>query len=132
MKKKKARARRKILIVDDSPINLILLQRILSRGGYRVIQAKDGEEAVQMAGAEQPDLIILDVVMPRVDGLEAACRLKDQSSTRSIPIIFTSATVKTIPRRAKKMIPGSTFLPKPIDRRALLKEIRERLENPQP
>jgi len=124
--------KKKILIVDDSPVNLILLHRFLSRVGYNVIQATSGEEAIRMAGKEQPDLIILDIVMPGIDGLEAASRLKDQSSTRTIPIIFVSSLVKKHSSMLKKMAPGRSFLPKPFKKRALLKEIREHLENPGP
>jgi len=124
--------KKKILIVDDSPVNLILLDSILSRVGYNVIQATNGEDAIQIARKEHPDLIILDIVMPGIDGLEAASRLKDQSATRTIPIIFVSSLVKKHSSMLKKMMPGHAFLPKPFKKQALLKEIREHLENPGP
>ncbi|MGQ9673535.1 MAG: response regulator [Candidatus Aminicenantales bacterium] len=123
---------KKILIVDDSPVNLRMLERILSRFGYSVVQARDGEEAVRVARQELPDLIILDILMPGLNGLEAASRIKDQSSTRAIPIIFISSTLKGRTAWTKKLIPESSFLPKPIKARMLLREIRERLASLQP
>lgn len=123
---------KKILIVDDSPVNLHMLERILSRFGYSVVQARDGEEAVRVARQELPDLIILDILMPGLNGLEAASRIKGQSSTRAIPIIFISSTLKGRTAWTKKLIPESSFLPKPIKARMLLREIRERLASLQP
>ncbi|HJV83215.1 two-component system response regulator [Noviherbaspirillum sp.] len=80
-----------ILMVDDTPANLALLTHVLEEHGYRVVVAQDGEEAMQRAGFVQPDLILLDVMMPDIDGFEICRRLKAQEQLRDIPVIFMTA-----------------------------------------
>lgn len=80
-----------ILIVDDTPVNLQLLVIQLSKLGYRTLVAEDGATAIQQAEQVQPDLILLDVMMPDMDGFETCRRLKLTPATREIPVIFTTA-----------------------------------------
>ncbi len=80
-----------ILVADDEPSNRSLLQRRLERAGYSVVTARDGREAVDNARATLPDLILLDVMMPVMDGLEACRVIKADEATRDIPVIFLSA-----------------------------------------
>ncbi|HZW24871.1 MAG TPA: PAS domain S-box protein [Gallionella sp.] len=80
-----------ILIVDDTPSNLSVVVNLFEDRGYRVAIAQDGEEGLQRAQLVQPDLILLDVMMPGIDGFEACRRLKAQESTRDIPVIFMTA-----------------------------------------
>jgi CheY-like chemotaxis protein len=80
--------RKKILLVDDSPTVLLMERLLLQDGPYSFLCAGNGEEAVRMALTESPDLILMDVVMPKMDGLEACRRLRAEVSTRSIPIIL--------------------------------------------
>ena len=80
-----------ILLVDDSPINLDLLKETLDGLGYRLLEAIDGPTALKVAGEELPDLILLDILMPGMDGFEVCQRLRSDSSTEGIPIIFLSA-----------------------------------------
>ena len=84
-----------ILIVDDAPSSLGLLQDILRGQGYRTFVATSGERALDLAGRIQPDLILLDVMLPGLDGLETCSRLKNQPSTADIPVIFVSACSDT-------------------------------------
>ena len=84
-----------ILIVDDAPASLGLLQDILRGQGYRTFVATSGERALDLAGRIQPDLILLDVMLPGLDGLETCSRLKNQPSTSDIPVIFVSACSDT-------------------------------------
>ena len=84
-----------ILIADDEPINRKLIQRRLERERYRVITAEDGREAVDMSRAELPDLILMDVMMPVIDGLQACRLIKDDQKTCDIPVIFLSARDET-------------------------------------
>jgi len=80
--------RKKILLVDDSPTVLLMEQMLLQDGPYEFLNASNGEQAVQVALAERPDLILMDVVMPRMDGFEACRRLREQEATRTTPIIL--------------------------------------------
>ena len=81
----------KILIVEDNEMNRDMLSRRLGRRGYDVILAVDGKEAIEQAASESPDLILMDMNLPIVDGWEATRRLKAASPTRSIPIIALTA-----------------------------------------
>jgi len=84
--------RKKILLVDDSSTALLLQQMIFqSRGDFELIMAHDGQEALKKALAEYPDVIVMDVVMPRMSGFEACRQLRLQSSTRHIPIIMVTS-----------------------------------------
>lgn len=80
-----------ILLVDDSPINLDLLKETLDGMGYRLLDAIDGESALRVASEEVPDLILLDILMPGMDGFEVCKRLRQEPRTEGIPIIFLSA-----------------------------------------
>lgn len=87
---KPADERPKILVVDDEPTNLQILREVLS-ADYRLLFARDGEKALQLAHDERPNLILLDVMMPGLTGLETCRRLKGMPATRSVPVIFVTA-----------------------------------------
>ena len=82
---------RQILVVDDERSVRNILDFSLDAEGYRVIQAEDGEEALKLAGENPPDLIIMDVMMPRLDGFETCRKLKADSRTRDIPVVLLTA-----------------------------------------
>jgi DNA-binding NtrC family response regulator len=86
-----ASPRAKVLLVDDQPANLDVLRRVLEHDGYQVLLAPNGEVALKNAARAQPDLILLDVMMPEMDGYEVCRRLKAAEETRDIPIIFCTA-----------------------------------------
>ena len=81
---------KKILLVDDSSTVLSLEQMILGKYGYKITTARDGAEALEKVRAETPDLILMDVVMPRMNGIEAVRHLHQQPSTSSIPVIMVT------------------------------------------
>jgi DNA-binding response OmpR family regulator len=83
-----------ILIADDDPDILALVSFRLERAGYEVVQARNGEEAVQVALARQPDLAVIDVMMPRIDGYEATRQLRQHEGTSRMPIILLTARVQ--------------------------------------
>ncbi|MFY0578519.1 response regulator [Cystobacter fuscus] len=89
-----------ILIVDDTPANLGVAVEHLESMGYRVLVAQDGEEALERAEHMRPDIILLDVVMPGLDGLETCRRLKVAESTREIPVIFMTCLSDTTDKLA--------------------------------
>ncbi|MEI6862607.1 MAG: response regulator, partial [Verrucomicrobiota bacterium] len=81
----------KILIVDDQPVNVQLLRRKLEREGMRIVSAYHGAEVPALVAREKPDLILLDVMMPDIDGIEVCQRLQENEETRAIPVIFITA-----------------------------------------
>jgi len=81
----------KILVVDDEPVNVTVLRGILRHAGYEVLSASKGLDALALAGAERPDMILLDVMMPDVSGFETCRRLKEEPGTAHIPIIFVTS-----------------------------------------
>ncbi|MCK5180741.1 MAG: response regulator [Candidatus Omnitrophica bacterium] len=122
--------RKKILVVDDEKKIRELLEIRLSSAGYEVIQACHGEEGVQQAKAHLPDLILMDVMMPRMDGGEAVKCLEEDSVTKDIPVIFLTAIItKEEEEHSAFGIQLDTnkyrFMAKPFDSQKLLAEIKE-------
>jgi DNA-binding response OmpR family regulator len=116
----------RILICDDDPVILRLLQVNLELEGYEVLLAHDGEEAYDVATNESPDLVILDIMMPRMDGYQAVQALKGDAKTSAIPVVFLSAKAQQsdIDRGLRHGV--SDYLTKPFDPGELL-EIVKRL-----
>lgn len=85
---------KKILLVDDDPDMLTIFQTLLESANYTVLRAGSGKEAIAVAKKEQPDLIILDIKMPEMDGVETTDMLKDAVTTRNIPIVYLSSLVR--------------------------------------
>ena len=81
----------KILVVDDIPLNVLLVKKMLQPLGFDTSEAEDGVVAMEKIGAEKPDLILLDLMMPRMDGFEVLRRLRASDDTKSIPVIILSA-----------------------------------------
>ena len=107
------------LVIDDSVTNRIILEALLSQEGYKVISAEDGVQAVQMYVEHQPDIVFMDVMMPEMDGYEAAKRIKAQAGMRFVPIIFLTAL--TADEALAKCIEagGDDFLSKPYKQSVL-------------
>jgi DNA-binding response OmpR family regulator len=121
-------AKSKILIVDDERFNLDLLEQLLDELGYRTVSAMDGQAALDVAVAEKPDLILLDVMMPVLDGF-AACRiLKEREETRLIPVVIMTA-LDGFEDRIKGIEAGADdFLTKPVNERELAARLRTTLK----
>ncbi len=116
-----------ILIVEDDPKLLILFRDLLQVSGYSTIEVTDGKQGVELAKASKPDLILMDVQMPVMDGIEATQTLKADATTGNIPIIaLTSYAMKGDKER---MLEAGCdgYLAKPIDIKELLKEVAEYL-----
>lgn len=112
-----------ILVADDEPINRSLIQRRLERAGYRVLTAENGREAVEKTLAALPDLVILDVMMPVMDGLEACRRIKDDEATRDIPVIFLSARDETEVKVNGLSLGANDYISKPFKAEELLARV---------
>jgi CheY-like chemotaxis protein len=113
----------KILLVEDNEMNRDMLSRRLERRGYRVAIALDGEQGVAMAGSEAPDLVLMDMSLPVLDGWEAARRLKAVPETRAIPIIALTSHAM-IGDREKAIEAGcDDYDTKPVEFQRLLEKI---------
>jgi two-component system, cell cycle response regulator DivK len=103
-----------ILIIEDNPLNMKLFRDLLRAQGYQVIEASDGLAGLDLARAENPDLILLDVHLPDVSGLEVAVKLKADQQTRDIPIVVVTASVLSEIERSALASGCEAFLRKPI------------------
>ena len=119
---------KRILVVEDNEMNRDVLSRRLVRHGYEVLLAADGAGGLAIAHAEQPDLILMDLAMPEVDGWECARRLKAAPRTRAIPIIALSAHAMTGDRQKALDAGCDDFDTKPLDFGALLEKIDRLLQ----
>jgi CheY-like chemotaxis protein len=120
--------KKKILIVDDDRLALIILERILTDAGYTVIQATNGKDALAKAKEERPDLALLDIDMPEMDGINLASILRNDRQTKNIPIIFLSASSGNGTQKEINSLPGCRFINKGLQTDDLLKKIKEHIE----
>ncbi len=116
-----------ILIVDDNPANVDILQARLAASGYQVFTAADGEAALAIAMEKQPDLILLDIMMPKMDGLEVCRRLKGDPSLPFMPIILVTAKADSGDIVAGLEAGGDEYLTKPVDQAALVARVKSML-----
>ncbi len=117
--------RQKILAVDDSPDNLILLNRLLKRRGFAVVEASSGKECLSKSASEHPDLIILDVAMPDMNGFETLKHLRENEITKNIPVIILTANSKDAKSIEEGFALGADeYLTKPIEQDELIARVR--------
>ena len=124
-----------ILVVDDEPNNRLLLKVMLAPDGYDVVTAAAGEEALAMIALHPPDLIVLDVMMPGMDGYQVAARIKSGDATRHIPIIMLTALNDRNSMMHGLNAGAEQFLTKPVVRAELSLRVRNLLrltESPEP
>ncbi len=117
----------KILVVDDQPVNVQLLKRKLEREGIQVVAAFTGQEALQIVPKEQPDLILLDVMMPDMDGIDVCQRLQEKEETRSIPVIFITARSSKESKLEGLAVGAVDYITKPIDLDETLARVQTQL-----
>ena len=117
----------RILAIDDTPENLEIVRMRLEANGYEVVTAGDGEEGLAEARALKPDLILLDIMMPRLDGIGVVRELKQDPSLRSIPVILVTAKADTRDVVEGLDAGGDDYLTKPFEHRALLARVRSML-----
>lgn len=116
-----------ILIADDSPTEIYILQKILEKHGHQIIIAEDGEQAVTIAHSEQPDLILMDVVMPNLNGFQATRRLTKDPATTAIPIIIVSSKNQETDKKWGFRQGAKGYLGKPVSEDILMMEINKML-----
>jgi DNA-binding response OmpR family regulator len=118
----------KVLIVDDEPHMLRVTELSLKKGGYTLILGRNGREAIELARRELPALIIMDVLMPEVDGLTALRQLKQESALQQIPVIMLTARGHVMTRQEAANSGATLFLTKPFSPTQLLNEARRLIE----
>lgn len=119
----------KILVVEDNPHNLELIKIVLERDGFEVIPAEDGLKAIEQTKFHHPDLIMMDMQLPGIDGYETTRRIKADNELSKIPVL--AVTAYALPGDEEKALKAgcSGYIPKPIDTRKLSETIKEVLED---
>ncbi len=116
-----------ILIVDDSRTAIAVLKKTLAPTGYSIISAANGEEGIEIAKQHQPDLILMDVIMPGLNGFQATRILRKEPKTQDIPIVIISGNEQATEKFWGLRVGANGFLPKPVDRGELFHLLREHL-----
>ncbi len=119
----------KILLVEDNEMNRDMLSRRLRRNGYEVVIATDGQQGVEMAASESPDLILMDMSLPVIDGWEAARRVRENEATRKIPVIALTAHAMAGDREKAIEAGCDDYDTKPVEITRLLGKITALIES---
>jgi two-component system, cell cycle response regulator DivK len=120
---------KRILIVEDQEDNRTIMRDILSTAGYHLIEALNGEDGVKLAQSEQPDLILMDIQLPVVDGYEATQRIKSFAELKSIPIIAVTSYALSGDEEKARLAGCDGYVAKPFSPRELLARVREYLSD---
>ncbi len=121
----------KIMIVEDDRTTVKLLKFLLEKRKYKIVSRENGREAVDTVEKELPDLILMDIMMPEMDGVEATRRIKENESTSSIPIIILSALGQEMEVMKGLQAGAEGYIVKPFDSQALLRQIEEKVGSPE-
>ncbi|MER3477779.1 MAG: diguanylate cyclase, partial [Leptolyngbya sp. ERB_1_2] len=116
-----------ILVVDDTLTNLEVLFECLNKADFRILVAEDGESAIAIANYAKPDLILLDILMPEMDGFETCRRLKENHSTAEIPVIFMTAVTETIDKVKGFSLGAVDYVTKPFQQEEVLARVQRQL-----
>ena len=120
-----SKGKEKILVVDDQAQNVELIQELLESDGYEVSTAYDGEEAVKKAHKEIPDLLLLDIMMPKMDGYQVCESLRNADDTKDIPIIFVTAKTEVKDwTHAIFTMGANSYITKPINAKKLIEKVQ--------
>ncbi|MBE2200670.1 MAG: response regulator [Anaerolinea sp.] len=123
--------RKRVLCVEDNAVNMILVERIVEAEGHELIRAEDGPTALDILESDTPDIILLDINLPGIDGLELARRFKANPRLAPVPLIATTAQVLVGDRERCLEAGCDDYLPKPLDIRKLRQLMRQYLDNAQ-
>jgi twitching motility two-component system response regulator PilH len=113
----------KILVVDDSTVDRMNIQNIIQDAGYTVIAASSGQEAIEKASSEKPDLIFMDVVMQQMDGYQACRQITHNDSTKDIPVVFVTSKGQKADRMWAEMQGGRSLVQKPYTPDQIIEQI---------
>jgi two-component system cell cycle response regulator DivK len=115
----------RILVVEDNPKNLKLVRDVLRFSGYEVIEATSGEDGVRLAASEEPDLILMDLQLPGIDGTEALRRIRASERTRDVPVVAVTAFAMDDDRESAFASGFTGYVEKPISVRRLPQQVRD-------
>ncbi len=125
--------RKRVLVVDDDREMVELIQLFLNNAGYETLAAFSGESALEQAFQQKPDLILLDIMMPKIDGWEVFRRIKNDPQATGIPIVFLTARTQNIDRMiGLSVMKASGYLTKPFSKKELLDEVERVLNEEAP
>ncbi len=113
-----------ILVVDDDPKNLKLIRDLLQVSGYKTVEATGGEQGVKLAKSKKPDLILMDIMMPKVDGYTACREIKMDKATKAIPVVMLTSLDYELNKELGRDMGADGYITKPVDRQKLLDVIR--------
>ena len=119
---------RRILVVEDNPLNLKLVRDVLQFAGYEVIEAQSGEEGLRVAQEDPPDLVLMDLQLPGIDGTETLRRLRQGSLGRDVPVVAVTAFAMAEDRERASLAGFTGYVEKPISVRALPGQIEAFLD----
>jgi DNA-binding response OmpR family regulator len=122
--------RKKVLIVDDESSMVSFLQRHVSNAGYEFVTASNGQEALEKIQREQPDLVLLDLVMPGMNGFETCRRIRENEKTKKLPVLIITALRSQSDSASAADCGANEFIVKPIDGPLLVKRLRYHLGSP--
>ncbi len=114
-----------ILVVEDDPKSLKLTRDLLQASGYTTIEAIDGEQGVELAKAKKPDLILMDILMPKMDGYAACHAIKKDKTTREIPVVMLTVMGYELNKELAKRLGAGGYITKPFSRQELLDVISQ-------
>ena len=117
-----------ILVIEDNEINLKLVRSLLQIGGFNILEATNAETGIEIAREQQPDLVLMDIQLPGMDGLEATSILKNDTATNHIPIIAITSYAMDGDKKKAREVGCDCYISKPINTRTFLDEIRKFLE----
>jgi DNA-binding response OmpR family regulator len=120
-------SKKKVMIVDDEVHIVELVKVVLEDTNYEILEAYDGQEALDKIIAEKPDLVLLDIMIPRLDGYEVCMRLKADDTTKSIPIVMLTAKGQEVDKVKGYQSGADSYMTKPFSPLRLLTELEERL-----
>ncbi len=116
---------RSVMVIEDNEINMKLVRSLLEIGKFNIIEAVDAETGLEIAQEKQPDLILMDIQLPGMDGLEATSRLKANPSTKHIPVIALTSYAMDSDKEKAQEVGCDGYISKPINTRTFLKEIEK-------
>ncbi len=119
-----------ILIVEDDPKDLKLIRDLLQVSGYKTIEATGGEQGIELAKAKKPDLILMDILMPKVDGYTACREIKMDKATKAIPVVMLTSLDYELNKELGKDMGANAYITKPFGRQELLDVISRFLPAP--
>jgi CheY-like chemotaxis protein len=117
-------SRKKILVVDDEP-NIRQLSRKILTKKFDVLEAEDGRQAIEIAGTQQPDVILMDMMMPKMDGLTACYAIRNDTTTKSIPVVMVTAIGFDLNIKFSQQMGANAYLTKPFNAKDLLDKIAQ-------